>query len=237
MNKLQRGALAALLIVIVVIAALAPAGIGFMFAQRSQRHDEAERLNTVADAALVRAEDVTRRLSGALGGNRQGGGDAMLAAVSERAAAHRAHARAGARRRRLRSRRPLAMLVAARRGVGGRARRPHAAAARLALARWRHARGTASRVCRAARTSLVMGRNGFYVAADPSLYVDRLDANDERRERRRRHQHGSEPRDRDARPPPTPTPSSPSIARAPPGARLRVRTSCAARCRCRSRSS
>lgn len=67
MNKIQHGALAALLIVIVVIAALAPAGIGFLFAQRIQRHEKAERLNTVADAALVRAEDVTRRLSGALG--------------------------------------------------------------------------------------------------------------------------------------------------------------------------
>jgi sensor c-di-GMP phosphodiesterase-like protein len=67
MNKFQREALAALLIVIVVIAALTPAGIGFVFAQRSQRHEQEQRLDRIADAALGRAEEVTRRLSGALG--------------------------------------------------------------------------------------------------------------------------------------------------------------------------
>ena len=66
MNKLHRGGLAALLVVVVLAAALAQAAAGFILAQRSLRLDETERLSRVADAALARAEEVTRSLSSAL---------------------------------------------------------------------------------------------------------------------------------------------------------------------------
>ncbi|MFM0321155.1 EAL domain-containing protein [Caballeronia glebae] len=178
MNKIQRGALAALLIVIVVIAALAPAGIGFLFAQRSQQHDEAERLNTVADAALFRAEDVTRRLSGALGEIGKVAAapcsPPYLKELRRIALTHVQVRDAGAYDRDGRWQ-CSSLLGAVSAGVlDGLTLPPPDWRSRDGVMAWY---GLAR--LPGGKTSLVMGRNGFYVAADPSLYVDTLDANDE----------------------------------------------------------
>src|SRR5689334_19903662 len=170
MNKIQRGALAALLIVIVVIAALAPAGIGFLFAQRSQRHEEAERLNTFAEAALYRAEDVTRRLSGALG-------EIGKVAAAPCSAPY------------LQELRRIALTHGQVRDAGaydhdgrwqcssllGAVSAGPPDSLTLPAPDWRSRDGEMawyglSRLP-GAKDSLVMGRDGFYVAADPSLYL------------------------------------------------------------------
>ncbi|SAK53068.1 EAL domain-containing protein [Caballeronia ptereochthonis] len=174
MNRFERGALAALLIVIVVIAALAPAGIGFLFAQRSQRQEEAARLNTVADAALVRAEDVTRRLSGALGEI----GKVVAAPCSPPylrelrriALTHEQVRDAGAYDRDGRWQCSSLLGAVSAGMLDGLTLPPPDWRSRDGLVAWY---GLAR--LPGGKISLVMGRNGFYIAADPSLYVDSLD--------------------------------------------------------------
>ncbi|BAN22832.1 EAL domain-containing protein [Caballeronia insecticola] len=174
MNKIQRGALAALLIVIVVIAALAPAGIGFLFAQRSQRQAETTRLNTVADAALIRAEDVTRRLSGALGEI----GKVAAAPCSQPylrelrriALTHRQVRDAGAYDRDGRWQCSSLLGAVSAGTLDG---------LTLPAPDWRSRDGLMAWYgltrLPGGELSLVMGRNGFYVAADPALYIDGAD--------------------------------------------------------------
>ncbi len=66
MKNFQRGGIAAFLACVLLIAALLPAVISFVLAQRNQREERTERLNVFADAALAHAEHVTRELSAAL---------------------------------------------------------------------------------------------------------------------------------------------------------------------------
>jgi sensor c-di-GMP phosphodiesterase-like protein len=174
MNKIQRGALAALLIVIVVIAALAPVGIGFLFAQRSQRQDEAARLRTVADAALVRAEDVTRRLSGAL---LEIGKVAAapcsppyLKELRRIALTHEQVRDAGAYDRDGRWQCSSLLGAVSAGTLDGLTLPPPDWRSRDGLMAWY---GLAR--LPGGKSSLVMGRDGFYIAADPLLYVDTLD--------------------------------------------------------------
>jgi sensor c-di-GMP phosphodiesterase-like protein len=178
MNNIQRGALAALLIVIVVIAALAPAGIGFLFAQRSQRHDEAERLNMVAEAALYRAEELTRRLSGALGEIGKVAATPCsppyLKELRRIALTHEQVRDAGAYDHAGRWQ-CSSLLGAVSAGVlDGLTLPPPDWRSRDGVMAWYGL----SRLP-GGKSSLVMGRNGFYIAADPSLYIDALDANDD----------------------------------------------------------
>jgi sensor c-di-GMP phosphodiesterase-like protein len=175
MNKIQRGALAALLIVIVLIAALAPAGIGFLFAQRSQRHEETEHLNTVADAALVRAEELTRRLSGALGEIGKVAAapctPPYLDALRRIALTHQPVRDAGAYDRDGRWQCSSLLGAVSAGTLDGLTLPPPDWRSRDGVMAWYGL----SRLP-GGKTSLVMGRNGFYVAADPSLYVDSVDA-------------------------------------------------------------
>ncbi|AQG98253.1 histidine kinase [Burkholderia sp. KK1] len=175
MNNIQRGALAALLIVIVLIAALAPAGIGFLFAQRSQRHEESERLKTVANAALNRAEDVTRRLSGALGEIGKVAAapcsPPYLDALRRIALTHEQVRDAGAYDRDGRWQCSSLLGAVSAGTLDG---------LTLPAPDWRSRDGVMAWYGLArlpgGKTSLVMGRDGFYVAADPSLYVDSLES-------------------------------------------------------------
>ncbi|MDR5833577.1 EAL domain-containing protein [Caballeronia sp. LZ034LL] len=175
MNNTQRGALAALLIVIVVIAALAPAGIGFLFAQRSQRLEETERLNLFADATLRRAEDLTQHLSGALGEIGQVSAAPCsrpyLTELRRIALTHAQVRDAGAYDQNGRwqcSSLLGAVSVGALDGVTG--------GLMLPPPDWRSRDGMLAWYGLArlpgGKASLVMGRNGFYIAADPALYVD-----------------------------------------------------------------
>ncbi|SAL63824.1 diguanylate cyclase/phosphodiesterase with PAS/PAC sensor(s) [Caballeronia peredens] len=175
MNKFQRGALAALLIVIVVIAALAPAGIGFLFAQRNQRQEEATRLNTVADAALVRAEELTRRLSGALGEIGKVAAapcsPPYLRELRRIALTHEQVRDAGAYDRDGRWQCSSLLGAVAAGTLDG---------LTLPAPDWRSRDGLMAWYGLArlpgGKLSLVMGRDGFYVAADPALYVDGADS-------------------------------------------------------------
>jgi len=174
MNKLERGALAALLIVVLMIVALAPAGIGLMFAARLERQARVERLNIVADAALFRAEDITRRLSGALSEISQVSeapcSSSYLRALRHIALTHEQVRDAGAY------------------DPGGRWRCSSLLGAVSADAfesltlpqpDWRSRDGVSAWYgltrLPGGKESLVMGRDGFYIAADPSLYVDGID--------------------------------------------------------------
>ncbi|BBU27225.1 cyclic diguanylate phosphodiesterase [Burkholderia sp. THE68] len=179
MNNIQRGALAALLIVIVVIAALAPAGIGFLFAQRSQQQEQSERLNTVANAALYRAEDLTRRLSGALGEIGKVAAapcsPPYLKELRRIALTHEQVRDAGAYDRDGRWQ-CSSLLGAVSAGVlDGLTLPPPDWRSRDGMMAWY---GLAR--LPGGKVSLVMGRDGFYIAADPSLYVDTLDPNGDR---------------------------------------------------------
>ncbi|MDR5854233.1 EAL domain-containing protein [Caballeronia sp. LZ062] len=175
MNTLQRGALAALLIVIVMIAALAPAGIGLTLAARSERQARVERLGRTADAALVRAEEVTRRLSGALG---------EIVRVSD----------APCSTSYLRALRQISLARAPLRDAGaydgngrwqcssllGAVSTGAADGLTLPPPDWRSRDGVSAWYGLArlpgGKDSLVMGRDGVYIAADPSLYVGGIDA-------------------------------------------------------------
>jgi sensor c-di-GMP phosphodiesterase-like protein len=171
MNKFQRGALAALLIVIASTAAFAPAGIGYVFARRTQFQDDATRLSVVADAALRHAEDVTLRLSGAL---REVGKVSALPCSTLY----------------LRELRRIAMLHAQVRDAGAYDRDGHWQCSSLLGAvsagtpeslslptpDWRSRDGVSAWYALAhlpgGQESLVMGRDGAYISADPLQYVD-----------------------------------------------------------------
>jgi sensor c-di-GMP phosphodiesterase-like protein len=173
MNKLQRGGLAALLVVVVLAAALAPAAAGFILAQRSLRLDETERLSRVADAALARAEEVTRSLSSALAEIARVAGEpctaSYLTELRRIALMHRQVRDAGAYGNDGR------LQCSSLRGAHG----PEAAspdAERLPPPDWRGSDGLSAWFgplhLPGGETSLVLGRSGSYVAADPAAYVD-----------------------------------------------------------------
>ena len=168
----------ALLIVIVLIAALAPAGIGFLFAQRSQRHEEAERLNTVADAALNRAEDVTRRLSGALKEIEKVAAapcsPPYLQELRRIALTHGQVRDAGAYDRDGRWQCSSLLGAVSAGALDGLKLPPPDSRSRDGLVTWY---GLAR--LPGGKNSLVMGRDGSYVAADPALYVDTNDMHGE----------------------------------------------------------
>ncbi|QSN62223.1 EAL domain-containing protein [Caballeronia sp. M1242] len=176
MNKLQRGALAALLIVVVMIAALAPAVIGLTLAARSERQARVERLGKLADATLLRAEELTRRLSGALGdiGNVS---DAPCSTSYLRALRHIALTNAPLRDAGAYDRDGRWQCSSSLGAVSA------GASDSLALPPpdWRSRDGVSAWYGMArlpgGKDSLVMGRGGVYIAADPSLYVDGIDAN------------------------------------------------------------
>ncbi|GAB5100253.1 EAL domain-containing protein [Caballeronia sp. GAWG1-1] len=174
MNKFQRGALAALLIVIVVTAALAPAGIGFLLAERSRRQERVELLNTAAAAALFRAEDVTRRLSGALGEigkvSATPCSTIYLHELRRIALTHTQVRDAGAYDHDGRWQ-CSSLLGAVSAGT--------LEGLTLPAPDWRSRDGVSAWYALSrlpgGKESLVMGRDGFYVAADPSLYLDGRD--------------------------------------------------------------
>ncbi|WP_244813740.1 EAL domain-containing protein [Caballeronia sp. Lep1P3] len=174
MNRLERAVIGALLVAAVTMAALAPAVAGLIYAARSERQARVERLNALADAALVRAEDLTRRLSVALGDIGKVS-DApcsapYLRALRRIALAHGPARDAGAYDRDGRWQ-CSSLLGAVSAGA------PEGLT--LPAPDWRSRDGVSAwyglaRLPGGGR-SLVMGRDGFYVAADPSLYVDGID--------------------------------------------------------------
>ncbi|MFM0051873.1 EAL domain-containing protein [Caballeronia grimmiae] len=174
MNNFQRGALAALLIVIVGTAALAPAGIGLVVAARSERQQRVERLSILADAALYRAEDITRRLSGALGEigkvNETPCSTPYLHALRQITLTHDQVRDAGAYDRDGRWQ-CSSLLGAVSAGTFD--------GLTLPPPDWRSSDGLSAWYGLArlpgGKESLVLGRDGFYITADPSLYVDGID--------------------------------------------------------------
>ncbi|KIG10310.1 EAL domain-containing protein [Caballeronia concitans] len=174
MNNFQRGALAALLIVTVGIAALAPAGIGFVVAARSERQQRVERLSVLADAALYRAEDITRRLSGALGEigkvNEAPCSMSYLHALRQITLTHEQVRDAGAYDRDGRWQ-CSSLLGAVSAGTFD--------GLTLPPPDWRSPDGLSAWYGLArlpgGKESLVMGRDGFYITADPALYVDGIE--------------------------------------------------------------
>jgi sensor c-di-GMP phosphodiesterase-like protein len=171
MNKFQRGALAALLIVVVSIAAFAPVGIGYLLARRAQFQDDAARLSVIADAALFHAESVTRKLSGALGEIHQV--DALpcstpyLREVRRIALAHTQVRDAGAYDSDGRWQCSTLLGAVSAGTLDG---------LRLPPPDWRSRDGVSAWYALSrlpgGKESLVMGRDGFYIAADPALYLD-----------------------------------------------------------------
>jgi sensor c-di-GMP phosphodiesterase-like protein len=174
MNKYKRGALVALLIVTVSIAALVPAGIGYLFARRTQFQEEVTRLNVIADAALFHAEDVSRSLSGALG---EIGKVAALPCstpylreLRRIALTHGQVRDAGAYDREGRWQCSSSLGAVSAGASDGLTLPPPDWRSRDGVSAWyalSHLPG--------GKESLVMGRDGFYIAADPALYVDDRD--------------------------------------------------------------
>ncbi|SAL48924.1 EAL domain-containing protein [Caballeronia humi] len=170
MKKLRRSGLVVFLAVIVLAAALVPAALGLLFAQRTMRSQEAERLNRVADAALVRAEDVTRHLSSALGEiarvSDQPCSAGYLQELRRIALEHRAVRDAGAFDHSGRWQCSSMLGAVALDALGGRALPPPDWRGHDGLIAWFGLLHMPS-----GDESLVFGRDGYYVAADPSAYV------------------------------------------------------------------
>jgi sensor c-di-GMP phosphodiesterase-like protein len=170
MKKLRRSSLAVFLAVIVLVAALAPAALGLLFAQRSLRAEEAGQLDRMADAALSQAEDVTRHLSSALGeiGKvvEEPCSASYLQELRRIASAHRAVRDAGAFDHAGRWQCSSLLGAVALGALGGRALPPPD---------WRGSDGVTAwyRLLHmpGGDPSVVLGRNGYYVAADPAAYV------------------------------------------------------------------
>ena len=175
MKKIRRSSLAVLCAVLVLAVALAPAALGLLFAQQSLRHDETARLNRVADAALVRAEDVTRHLSSALGEIGRVPDEpcsaSYLRELRRIALEHRAVRDAGAYDHSGRWQCSSLLGAVALGALDGRKLPPPDWRGRDGVIAWFdlvHMPG--------GDESLVLGRDGYYVAADPAAYLDGLAA-------------------------------------------------------------
>jgi sensor c-di-GMP phosphodiesterase-like protein len=171
MKKLERGKLAALLAVVVLVAAILPTALGFLFAQRSLRHRETEQLDLVASAALIRAEDVTRHLSSALGEIGQVGGEPCSAPYLKElrriASVHHQVRDAGAYASDGRWQCSSLLGAVAAGTLDGLMLPPPDWHGNDGMIAWFSLLDLPG-----AKESLVLGRNGFYVAADPASYLD-----------------------------------------------------------------
>ncbi|WP_277186437.1 CSS-motif domain-containing protein, partial [Caballeronia sp. BR00000012568055] len=171
MNNFQRGALIALLIVVVSIAAIVPVGIGYVFARRTQFQEDAARLSVVADAALFHAEDVTRRLSGALGDIGKVAAlpcsTPYLHELRRITLAHQQVRDAGAYDRDGNWQCSSLLGAVSAGTLDG---------LHLPAPDWRSRDGVSAWYGLArlpgGKESVVMGRNGFYIAVDPTLYLE-----------------------------------------------------------------
>lgn len=174
MKNLKRGGIAAFVACAVFIAALSPAAISFVLAQRTQREERAQRLNLFADAALAHAERVTRELSGALADTARTGetpcSGANLRQLRQIARDHRLIRDAGAYDAQnhwqcsallgavtANTAESLTLPPPDWRGPDG-------------LVAWFHLGGLPG-----GRESLVLGRDGYYIAADPAAFVNDID--------------------------------------------------------------
>jgi sensor c-di-GMP phosphodiesterase-like protein len=175
MTRIKRGSLTALLAFVLLATALTPGLLCFLFAQQSERRHEVERLGNFADTALLQAEEVTRQLSGALLDVSRTGEPPCSASNLTRlrriALTHWPIRDAGAydQDRRWQCSSLLGAVAAV--SYDG---------FTLPLPDWRGRDGLMAWFkvvdLPGGKESLVLGRDGFYVAVDPASYFDGLDS-------------------------------------------------------------
>jgi sensor c-di-GMP phosphodiesterase-like protein len=175
MTRIKRGSLAALLALVLLATALTPGLLCFLFAQHSERRHEAERLGSFADTALLQAEAVTRELSGALLDISRTGqppcSPSNLTRLRRIALSHWPIRDAGAydQDRRWQCSSLLGAVAAV--SYDGFTLPPPDWQGRDGLMAWFKLVDLPG-----GKESLVLGRDGFYVAVDPASYFDSLDS-------------------------------------------------------------